>query len=203
LTSCKKRWPSDSGKTGTDPHTTQPATPKGLTPYLGTGFMMRVGGWNDGVDDDRKAGEKGGGRGGDDPLLRAQGAPAGTAAIDRVRFIRRAKELGFTLKEIGELLELRIRPGTTCRQISDQATAKIAGIEEKIRSLEAMRSALEKLAADCPASGPTSECPILAHMSHQLPAAAGDAPHSPSFSHLGVLDVPSSTPPRPSDRKRH
>jgi len=125
------------------------------------------------------------------------------SAIDRVRFIRRAKELGFTLKEIGELLELRIRPGTTCRQISDQATAKIADIEEKIRSLEAMRSALEKLAADCPASGPTSECPILAHMSHQLPAAAGDAPHSPSFSHLGVLDVPSSTPPRPSDRKRH
>jgi len=92
------------------------------------------------------------------------------SAIDRVRFIRRAKELGFTLKEIGELLELRIRPGTTCRQM---------------------------------ASGPTSECPILAHMSHQLPAAAGDAPHSPSFSHLGVLDVPSSTPPRPSDRKRH
>ena len=83
------------------------------------------------------------------------------SAIDRVRFIRRAKELGFTLKEIGELLELRIRPGTTCRQISDQATAKIADIEEKIRSLEAMRSALEKLAADCPASGPTSECPIL------------------------------------------
>ncbi|MFV1978869.1 MAG: heavy metal-responsive transcriptional regulator, partial [Myxococcota bacterium] len=79
------------------------------------------------------------------------------SAIDRVRFIRRAKELGFTLREVGELLELRIQPGTTCRQISDRATAKIADIEERIRSLEAMRTALAKLAADCPASGPTSE----------------------------------------------
>jgi hypothetical protein len=45
--------------------------------------------------------------------------------------------------------------------------------------------------------------PGLARISHQLPAAAGDAPHSAVLSRLGVLDVPSSTPPRPSGRKPH
>ena len=45
--------------------------------------------------------------------------------------------------------------------------------------------------------------PVPARISHQLFAAAGDAPHPAIFSHLGVLDVPSSTTPRPSDRKRH
>jgi len=50
---------------------------------------------------------------------------------------------------------------------------------------------------------PYPPIPAPARISHQLFAAAGDAPHPAVFSHLGVLDVPSSTTPRPSDRKRH
>jgi MerR family transcriptional regulator, copper efflux regulator len=59
--------------------------------------------------------------------------PADT--VDRLRFIKRAKELGFSLKEIKELLALRIAPGTTCGQIKKRAEAKIEDIEDKISNL--------------------------------------------------------------------
>lgn len=82
-------------------------------------------------------------------------------AVHRLRFVRRAKELGFTLAEIRELLELRAGPDTTCDQIRERARAKIADVEARIRSLEGIRAALERLAADCPAAGPVDRCPIL------------------------------------------
>src|SRR5262249_21537463 len=81
--------------------------------------------------------------------------------VTRLRFIRRAKELGFTLKEIKELLALRVDPSTTCREVKEQAEAKIAHIEGKIASLVRMKEALVKLATVCRGRGPTSECPIL------------------------------------------
>jgi len=81
--------------------------------------------------------------------------------VRRLRFIRRAKELGFTLREIRELLALRAGPEATCDAVRERARAKIADIEARIRTLEAMRAALERLAADCPASGPVRACPIL------------------------------------------
>lgn len=80
---------------------------------------------------------------------------------DRVRFIKRAKELGFSLKEIRELLELRITPGATCDRVRRHAEAKIADIEERIRSLQRMKQALDGLAAACAGNGPVSDCPIL------------------------------------------
>ena len=81
--------------------------------------------------------------------------------VSRLRFIRRAKELGFSLKEIKELLALRVDPSTTCREVKEQAEAKIGDIEEKIHSLQRMKKALVKLTAVCGGRGPTSECPIL------------------------------------------
>ncbi len=81
--------------------------------------------------------------------------------VSRIRFIRRAKELGFSLKEIKELLALRVDPETTCGDIRRRAQAKIQSIEEKIAALEKMKKALEKLAARCRGKGPTSQCPIL------------------------------------------
>lgn len=83
------------------------------------------------------------------------------AAVSRIRFIRRAKELGFSLREIKELLALRLDPERTCEDIRRRAEAKISGIEERIRTLERMKRALEKLAAACGGRGPASECPIL------------------------------------------
>ena len=82
-------------------------------------------------------------------------------AVSRLRFIKRAKGLGFSLKEIMELLSLRLDPETTCGDIKKRAETKIADIEEKIRSLRNMNKALTKLVATCSVNGPVRECSIL------------------------------------------
>lgn len=84
-----------------------------------------------------------------------------TDATRRLRFIRRAQELGFSLKEIRELLALRLSPGTTTAEVRKRAEAKIADIEGKIKSLESISKSLRKLAKSCAGCGPLSECPIL------------------------------------------
>lgn len=81
-------------------------------------------------------------------------------AISRLQFIRRAKELGFSLKEIKELLSLGTDPTTTCADIRSRAEAKIADIEGKIQSLKSIKSALTRLTKSCGGKGPVSECPI-------------------------------------------
>ena len=81
--------------------------------------------------------------------------------VARLRFIRRAKELGFTLKEIAELLALRLDPDTSCAEVRSRAKAKIDDIDAKIRDLQRMRQALDKLVASCRGRGPISACPIL------------------------------------------
>jgi MerR family mercuric resistance operon transcriptional regulator len=82
-------------------------------------------------------------------------------AVVRIQFIKHAKELGFSLKEISELLSLRVDPYTSCGDVKRRAEAKIAEIEDKIRALRRMKKALSRLAATCRGDGPTSECPIL------------------------------------------
>lgn len=85
--------------------------------------------------------------------------------VVRVKFIMRAQELGFSLKEIGELLSLRVDPETTSREIKRRAHAKVKDIETKIGDLERMKGALLKLASACRGRGPSSECPILEALS--------------------------------------
>lgn len=82
-------------------------------------------------------------------------------AVARVQFIRRAKELGFTLKEVSELLELRVAQNKTCADVRGLARTKIADVEEKIQALVRIKAALEKLERACRGKGPTSSCPIL------------------------------------------
>ena len=82
-------------------------------------------------------------------------------AVARVMFIRRAKDLGFTLKEITELLELRVDPDKSCADVRALAKAKIVDVEEKMNDLVRIKAALEKLARAGRGKGPTSECPIL------------------------------------------
>jgi len=84
--------------------------------------------------------------------------------VQRLRFIKRAKDLGFTLREIRELLALRIDPETTCADVRLRAEAKIDDIEEKIRLLQRMKEALAKLTMACRGRGPVSRCPILEAM---------------------------------------
>ncbi|MEX1027022.1 MAG: heavy metal-responsive transcriptional regulator, partial [Candidatus Paceibacterota bacterium] len=73
--------------------------------------------------------------------------------VDRLRFIREAKELGFTLKEIKELLSLKLDPRSSCADVRQRAEAKIDDIEEKIRMLQRMKRALGKLTKACSGNG--------------------------------------------------
>ena len=82
-------------------------------------------------------------------------------AVLRVRFIKRAQELGFTLKEIKELLSLRAAPRSRCADVRSRAEAKVQDIDSKIRTLRAMRKALTKLIGECSGEGPVTQCPIL------------------------------------------
>lgn len=81
--------------------------------------------------------------------------------VKRILFIRHAKELGFSLKEIHELLTLRIDPETPCYEVKNRAEAKIDDINEKIMTLQKMKKMLFKLTKACRGNGPASECPIL------------------------------------------
>ncbi len=82
-------------------------------------------------------------------------------AVKRIQFIKNAKELGFSLKEISELFALRVRSKARCGDIKKKAEAKIADIDERIKTLQRMKSALKKLVSQCKGAGPVGECPIL------------------------------------------
>ena len=82
-------------------------------------------------------------------------------AVPRVRFIKRAQEIGFTLKEIQQLLSLRAAPRTRCADVRERAGAKVQDIDDKVRTLQAMRKALTKLIGECSGKGPVTQCPIL------------------------------------------
>ena len=81
--------------------------------------------------------------------------------VRRVQFIKRAQELGFSLKEIKELLALRVDPTTSCADVRTRALEKITTIEEKLRVLQAMKHALTQLVEECPGEGAVTDCPIL------------------------------------------
>jgi MerR family mercuric resistance operon transcriptional regulator len=81
--------------------------------------------------------------------------------VSRIRFIRRAQGLGFSLKEIKELLSLRVNPSLSCAAVKAKAQEKLDGIDQRITHLQEIRHALAALAAQCSGKGPTSACPIL------------------------------------------
>lgn len=82
-------------------------------------------------------------------------------AVRRVRFIKRAQQLGFTLREIKELLSLRAAPRARCADVRKRAESKVHDIDARIGALRAMRDALTKLIRECSRQGPVTECPIL------------------------------------------
>ena len=83
----------------------------------------------------------------------------GEDVVARLRFIQRAKELGFTLNDTKELLSLWVDP--SCEDVKARAEAKIADIGEKIKTLRRMKKSLARLTTECGGNGGGSECPIL------------------------------------------
>lgn len=85
--------------------------------------------------------------------------PADTVA--RIGFIQRAQELGFSLREIDELIALRLDGTSSGAEVRARAEAKIEDIEAKIHDLERMRGTLRELTRACSGRGTAAECPIL------------------------------------------
>lgn len=85
-------------------------------------------------------------------------------AVERLRFIKGAQVLGFTLEEIRELLNLRVDEHAHRMEVRQRAQEKVENIELKIKALEAMRDALRDLIEQCHGDGPIAECPILEAM---------------------------------------
>ena len=79
----------------------------------------------------------------------------------KIRFIKNAQKLGFTLKEIGELLNLRVRNPRSCDPVRKKAQKKLDEVERKVRDLNSMKRVLKQLIGKCRESEPTGNCPIL------------------------------------------
>ncbi len=82
-------------------------------------------------------------------------------SVARIRFIKRAQDLGFSLREVADLLSLRVRRDTACAEVEAKASSKISLVEQKIGELEAIKSALEDLVNACHANAVTGDCPII------------------------------------------
>src|SRR5438552_8833735 len=80
--------------------------------------------------------------------------------VARLRFIKRAQELGFSLKEVAELIELRGGSSKACDEVRTRAAAKIEDIDRKLRELRKIRRELMRLSRACAAKGRVG-CPIL------------------------------------------
>ncbi len=82
-------------------------------------------------------------------------------AVQRIRFIKRAQKLGFTLREISGLLCLSSDSKTTCEDLRQEAEGEIRNVEEKIRDLVRLHDTLKSLAEACASADGIGECPIL------------------------------------------
>jgi MerR family copper efflux transcriptional regulator len=89
--------------------------------------------------------------------------------VRRIQFIKRAQDLGLSLREIKELMALRFEPGTSCADVRLKVEAKLNDIEQKIRDRQRMKRALVRLTTACPGRGSTSDCAILASLDSANP----------------------------------
>ena len=91
--------------------------------------------------------------------------------IERLRFILRAKDLGFTLAEIGELLSLTENRHSDMRGVRRKAEQRLEQVEEKIAELSRVKQGLRKLIDACPGKGNLKGCPIVAALSGETEAS--------------------------------
>ena len=85
--------------------------------------------------------------------------------LERLRFVLRAKLLGFTLAEIRELLSLTQNLNSDMRGVKQKAEQRLAQVEQKIAELQCIRRGLKKLTDACPGKGELKNCPIVAALS--------------------------------------
>lgn len=88
-------------------------------------------------------------------------------AVNQLRFIKRAQQLGFSLEEIKELLSLRVENPNACLQVKERAELKLQEVEEKLSLLQQMQITLTNLIHNCEQKQVTEPCPILDVLSTQ------------------------------------
>lgn len=86
------------------------------------------------------------------------------AIVSLVRFIKSAQELGFTLREVSELIELRGNRGRTQLEVRELANTKIAEIDRRIHRLTCMKNELTALVEKCKIASPENDCVIIEAM---------------------------------------
>lgn len=82
-------------------------------------------------------------------------------AVIRTEFIKRCQALGFSLREIQDILELRVTPQSTCADMKSRVSEKLMEVDQKIDELIRIRNALSRLLNRCTGKGPIGHCPIL------------------------------------------
>lgn len=86
--------------------------------------------------------------------------------VDRLRFIKRAQAMGFTLEEVKSLLKLRTR--RSCRATRDLAVAKLDLIDKNILELQQLRAELKRLVDECTANAEDSRCPVMEQLGQSI-----------------------------------
>ena len=87
--------------------------------------------------------------------------------VARIRFVKEAQQIGFSLAEIKELLALRADPNSDCSAVQRQAMTKQQEVRRKIEQLQEIEAALETLIAACPGQGALQCCSIIDALNHR------------------------------------
>lgn len=88
-------------------------------------------------------------------------------SLKKLRFIRRAKEIGFTLEEIKGLLDLNLESSAACGRVKERATSKLKDVKEKIKALESVMKILNEMIDACNKRRPTDKCPVVKIMEEE------------------------------------
>ena len=86
--------------------------------------------------------------------------------VDRLRFIRRCRDLGFSIEQIGDLLRLSSENTESCSDVCTLAERHLATVEEKLADLQRLASELRRISSSCNGKGPMAECRIIGALSH-------------------------------------
>ena len=82
------------------------------------------------------------------------------AELDRLAFVRHARQLGFSLEAIRELLELSDQPGKSCSDADSIARRQLREVEQRLQRLQALKKELKRMIAEC-SGGQVADCRVL------------------------------------------